>query len=83
MQWQQALDAVVTENNLGTVQCLVLAQLYCFARGDYARLLQFKSLAVGMALRLGLNHSQRRFQLGALAGEMRKRTFWCVYCLDR
>ncbi|KAF8251059.1 hypothetical protein K440DRAFT_647833 [Wilcoxina mikolae CBS 423.85] len=81
-QWQRALDSVVSETSINTVQCLVLAQLYCFGRGDYAKLLHYKNLAVGVALRLGLNHSQRKFAVGALGGEMRKRAFWCVYCLD-
>ncbi|KAI5793106.1 fungal-specific transcription factor domain-containing protein [Geopyxis carbonaria] len=81
-QWQRALNSVLADNSIATVQCLVLAQLYCFARGDYGKLLHYKSLAVGLAIRLGLNHNQRKFNLGALGGEMRKRTFWCVFCLD-
>lgn len=81
-QWRRALNSVLSETSLDTVQCLVLAQLYCFSRGDYAKLLHYKNLAVGIALRMGLNHSQRKFALGALGGEMRKRAFWCIYCLD-
>ncbi|CUS14123.1 unnamed protein product [Tuber aestivum] len=81
-QWQRSLNAIIVDSTIETLQCLVLAQLYCFSKGDYSRLLQYKSLAVGIALRLGLNQSQRKFTLGALSGEMRKRTFWCVYCLD-
>ncbi|PWW78272.1 hypothetical protein C7212DRAFT_25197, partial [Tuber magnatum] len=81
-QWQRSLNAIIVDSTIETLQCLVLAQLYCFSKGDYSRLLQYKSLAVGIALRLGLNQSQRKFTLGALSGEMRKRAFWCVYCLD-
>ncbi|RPA89461.1 hypothetical protein L873DRAFT_1721700 [Choiromyces venosus 120613-1] len=81
-QWQRSLNAIIMDSTIETLQCLVLAQLYCFSKGDYSRLLQYKSLAVGIALRLGLNQSQRKFTLGALGGEMRKRTFWSVYCLD-
>ena len=81
-RWQKALDSVVVETSLNTVQCLVLAQLYCSRRGDYEKLLHYKDLTVGLALRLGLNRSQRKFASGALQGEMRKRVFWCVYCLD-
>ncbi|KAL7276243.1 DNA-binding transcription factor cat8 [Rhizina undulata] len=81
-QWQHALNAIIMDSTLETLQCLVLAQLCCFSRGDYPRLLQYKSLAVGIALRLGLNQNQRKFSLGALGGEMRKRAFWCTYCLD-
>ncbi|KAH0611070.1 uncharacterized protein H6S33_011497 [Morchella sextelata] len=74
-QWQQALDAILLDSTTETLQCLVLAQLYCISKGDYARLLQYKSLAVGIVLRLGLNQSQKKFSLGALGGEMRKRMF--------
>ncbi|KAG0131617.1 putative transcriptional activator protein [Tuber indicum] len=81
-QWQRSLNAIIGDSTVETLQCLVLAQLYCFSLGDYSRLLHYKSLAVGTTLRLGLNQSQRKFNLGALSGEMRKRTFWCVYCLD-
>ncbi|KAH8147577.1 uncharacterized protein LAJ45_08404 [Morchella importuna] len=81
-QWQQALDTILLDSTTETLQCLVLAQLYCISKGDYARLLQYKSLAVGIVLRLGLNQAQKKFSLGALGGEMRKRMFWCIYCLD-
>lgn len=82
-QWETALSSILLDSTTETLQCLVLAQLYCFSKGDYARLLQYKSLAVGIVLRLGLNQNQKKFALGALDGEMRKRMFWCVYCLDR
>lgn len=82
-QWEAALSSILLDSTTETLQCLVLAQLYCFSKGDYARLLQYKSLAVGIVLRLGLNQSQKKFALGALDGEMRKRMFWCVHCLDR
>ena len=82
IQWQRALSAILGDNSVSTLQCLVLAQLYYFARGDYAKLLHYKSLAVGLAMRLGLSQSQRKFSLGALGGEMRKRAFWCVFALD-
>jgi Fungal specific transcription factor domain len=82
-QWQRSLNSIIMDSTVETLQCLVLAQLYCFSRGDYNKLLQYKSLAVGIALRLGLNQNQRKFSLGPLGSEMRKRSFWCVYCLDR
>lgn len=82
-QWQAALNSILMEPTLETLQCLVLAQLYCFAKGDYSRLLQYKSLAVGICLRLGLHQSQKKFALSPLAGEMRKRVFWCAATLDR
>lgn len=70
------------EPSLESLQCLVLAQLYCMSIGDDSRLNQYKSLAVGTALRLGLNQDQKKFGLKALQSEMRKRALWCVYMLD-
>ncbi|KAJ6258882.1 Transcriptional activator [Drechslerella dactyloides] len=81
-QWQYALEAIMLEPSLESLQCLVLAQLYCMSIGDDSRLNQYKSLAVGTALRLGLNQDQKKFGVSALQLEMRKRAFWCVYLLD-
>ncbi|KAK6332899.1 hypothetical protein TWF696_002918 [Orbilia brochopaga] len=81
-QWQYALEAIMLEPSLESLQCLVLAQLYCMSIGDDSRLNQYKSLAVGTALRLGLNQDQKQFGISALQLEMRKRAFWCVYLLD-
>ncbi|KAF3080750.1 hypothetical protein TWF102_002106 [Orbilia oligospora] len=81
-QWQYALEAIMLEPSLESLQCLVLAQLYCMSIGDDSRLNQYKSLAVGTAMRLGLNQDQKKFGVTALQLEMRKRAFWCVYLLD-
>ncbi|KAF3932117.1 hypothetical protein ABW20_dc0107169 [Dactylellina cionopaga] len=81
-QWQYALEAIMLEPSVESLQCLVLAQLYCMSIGDDSRLNQYKSLAVGTALRLGLNQDQKKFGVSALQTEMRKRAFWCVYLLD-
>ncbi|KAK6530146.1 hypothetical protein TWF694_003514 [Orbilia ellipsospora] len=81
-QWQYALEAIMLEPSIESLQCLVLAQLYCMSIGDDSRLNQYKSLAVGTALRLGLNQDQKKFGISALQLEMRKRAFWCVYLLD-
>ncbi|EPS45152.1 hypothetical protein H072_817 [Dactylellina haptotyla CBS 200.50] len=81
-QWQYALEAIMLEPSLESLQCLVLAQLYCMSIGDDSRLNQYKSLAVGTALRLGLNQDQKMFGVSSLQLEMRKRAFWCVYLLD-
>jgi hypothetical protein len=82
MQWRTALDQVLMENTLATLQCLVLAQIYCIAKADYAKLLHYKGLAVSLSHRLGLHQSQKRFSLGALTRETRKKVFWCLYTLD-
>ena len=81
-QWQVALDSVLPESTLPTLQCLVLAQMYCIVKGDYDKLLQYKGLAISISLRLGLHQSQKRFPLGALTSETRKKVFWTTYTLD-
>ncbi|KAI1811573.1 fungal-specific transcription factor domain-containing protein [Poronia punctata] len=82
MQWQKALDAVIMDNTMNTLQCLVLALMYCTIRADYKRLQHFKAVAVGLSHRLGLHQSQKRFSFGALTIETRKKVFWTLYTLD-
>ena len=81
-QWQSALGLVLSEQSLSTLQCLVLAQLYCIASADYKKLLHYKGMAVSLSHRLGLHQSQKRFSLGALTAETRKKVFWTLYTLD-
>jgi hypothetical protein len=70
------------DNDLPTLQCLVLAQIFCLLKADYNRLLKYKGLAISLAQRLGLHQSQKRFALGALTGETRKKVFWSLYTVD-
>jgi len=70
------------DNDISTLKCLVLAQIYCLLKADYARLLKYKGLAVSLAQRLGLHQSQKRFALGALTSETRKKVFWSLYVVD-
>ena len=81
-QWQAALDLVLAENTLSTLQCLVLAQIYCIAKADHDKLLHYKGMAITLSHRLGLHQSQKRFALGALTSETRKKVFWTLYTLD-
>ncbi|KAI8963771.1 fungal-specific transcription factor domain-containing protein [Daldinia sp. FL1419] len=81
-QWQRALDAIVMDNTMITLQCLVLALMYCTIRADYKRLQHYKGVAVGLSHRLGLHQSQKRFSFGALTIETRKKVFWTLYTLD-
>lgn len=81
-QWQAALETFIMDNDVATLQCLVLAQIYCLLKADYARLLKYKGLAVGLSQRLGLHQSQKRFALGALTAETRKKVFWSLYTVD-
>ncbi|KAH8170651.1 fungal specific transcription factor domain-containing protein [Sarocladium implicatum] len=81
-QWTKALDSIIMDNTMNTLQCLVLAILYCSIRADFRRLLHYKALAVALSHRLGLHHSQKRFSFGALTTETRKKVFWTLYTLD-
>ncbi|KAF6833920.1 transcriptional activator protein acu-15 [Colletotrichum plurivorum] len=81
-QWHRAVEAVLMENTMATLQCLELALLYCIVRADYKRLQHYKGIAVGLSHRLGLHQSQKRFSFGALTIETRKKVFWTLYTLD-
>ncbi|KAL1593474.1 DNA-binding transcription factor cat8 [Nothophoma quercina] len=81
-QWQSAVDSFLMDNDLATLQCLVLAQIYCLLKGDYSRVLKYKGLAISLSQRLGLHQSQKRFALGALTSETRKKVFWSLYTVD-
>ncbi|KAL8737405.1 MAG: hypothetical protein Q9181_001712 [Wetmoreana brouardii] len=81
-QWRDAIQVVLSESTLATLQCIVLAQIYCIAKADYSRLLHYKGMAISLSHRLGLHQSQERLSLGALTGEMRKKLFWTLYSLD-
>lgn len=81
-QWQKALDLILMDNTMMTLQCLLLAMVYCTIRADYKRLQHYKGIAVGLSLRLGLHQSQKRFSFGVLTIETRKKVFWTLYTLD-
>lgn len=67
---------------MATLQCLILAGIYCVSAGDQDRLAHYRGRAVALAHRLGLHQNQRSFSLSALSLETRKRVFWCLYALD-
>lgn len=81
-QWTKALDYLLMENTMSTLQCLILALLYCAMRSDYKRLQHYKGIAIGLSHKLGLHQSQKRFSFGALTIETRKKVFWTLYTLD-
>ncbi|KAK4191595.1 fungal-specific transcription factor domain-containing protein [Podospora australis] len=81
-QWQRALEAILMDNTMMTLQCLLLALIYCTIRADYKRLQHYKGIAVGLSHRLGLHQSQKRFSFGVLTIETRKKVFWSLYLLD-
>ncbi|TRX95275.1 hypothetical protein FHL15_003967 [Xylaria flabelliformis] len=79
IQWRKALDAIMMDNTMHTLQCLVLALVYCTIRADYKRLQHYKAIAVGLSHRLGLHQSQKRFSFGTLTIETRKKVFWTLF----
>lgn len=81
-QWQSAIETFLMDNDVVTLQCLVLAQIFCLLKADYSRLLKYKGLAIGLSQRLGLHQSQKRFALDALTSETRKKVFWSLYTVD-
>lgn len=81
-QWRSALEPILMDNSLVTLQCLVLALMYCILKADYTRLQYYKGIAVGLSHRLGLHQSQKRFSFGALTTETRKKVFWSLYTVD-
>lgn len=81
-QWRSSLEAVLMDNSLATLQCLILALIYCISKADYNRLQHYKGIAVGLSHRLGLHQSQKRFSFGALTIETRKKVFWSLYTID-
>lgn len=81
-EWQSALNNIAGDISLPTLQCLVLAQMYCIVKGDQRKLIYYRGLAVAVSHHLGLHRSQKGLSLSALTGETRKRVFWTLYTLD-
>lgn len=81
--WSPALETLSGDISVPTLQCLVLAQIYCMAKGDYRSVVRYRGIAIGLCHQLGLHQSQKRFPLDPLASETRKKVFWCQYVLDR
>jgi hypothetical protein len=81
-QWKAAADTILTESSMATLQVLILAQIFCIQRGDLTRLLTYKGLSTTLSARLGLHQSQKRFALGTLTCETRKKVFWTLYTVD-
>ncbi|KAL4940696.1 hypothetical protein BDV06DRAFT_196123 [Aspergillus oleicola] len=81
--WSPILESLPGDISLPTLQCYVLAQMYCLTKGDYSSLLRYRGLAVGLCHQLKLQRSQKRFSSNALQAESRKKVFWCQYVLDR
>ncbi|KAL2869320.1 C6 transcription factor FacB/Cat8 [Aspergillus lucknowensis] len=81
--WSPILDSLSGDISIQTLQCYVLAQMYCMAKGDYTSVLRYRSLATGICHQLRLHRSQKFFSSNSLLAETRKKVFWCQYVLDR
>jgi len=81
-QWKAAVDTILTENTMQALQVLILAQIYCIQQGDLAKVITYKGLSTTLSARLGLHQSQKRFALGTLTCETRKKVFWTLYTVD-
>lgn len=84
-QWRTALDHILEEKKLYTLECLILAIICSIQTANYDLLHRYRKTAVGLAYRLGLHlsHSnQKEILSGELAVEMRKRIFWTLYTVD-
>ncbi|QIW95548.1 hypothetical protein AMS68_001066 [Peltaster fructicola] len=81
-QWRAALDAIMNDNTIETLQALVLAQMYCLQKGDLTQLLTYKGLSTTLSARLGLHQVQKSFSLNTLLSQTRKKLFWTLYTVD-
>ncbi|CEL09521.1 Putative Acetate regulatory DNA binding protein FacB [Aspergillus calidoustus] len=81
--WSPILESMLGDISIHTLQCYVLAQMYCLTKGDYSSLLRYRSLATGLCHQLRLHQSQKAFSSNPLLAETRKKVFWCQYVVDR
>lgn len=80
--WTSTLESLSTDISVPSLQCFILAQIYCMTKADYTSLLRYRGLAVGICHQLRLHQSQKHIA-NVLVGETRKKVFWCQYVLDR
>ncbi|KAE8353643.1 fungal-specific transcription factor domain-containing protein [Aspergillus coremiiformis] len=81
--WSPVLESISGDVSIPTLQCYVLAQIYCMTKGDYAGLLRYRASAISFCHQLRLHQSQKRFSSNPLIAETRKKVFWCQYVVDR
>ncbi|KAJ5901899.1 Transcription factor [Penicillium taxi] len=81
--WSSLLDSFCGETSIETLQCFLLAQIYCMTKGDYRSLLRYRALAVDVCHQLQLYQNQDDLTSNPLDGETRKKVFWCQYVSDR
>ncbi|KAG8526786.1 uncharacterized protein KY384_008215 [Bacidia gigantensis] len=82
VHWQPALEAIIKDISIPTLQCVMLAIIHCIAKRDYEKLPRYRASAVKLSRRLGLHQSQKRSSLSESITETRKQLFWTLYVLD-
>ncbi|KAJ5097439.1 Transcription factor [Penicillium angulare] len=80
--WTSFLDSFSCETSVESLQCFVLAQIYCMTKGDYRSLLRYRALSVDICHQLDL-HQTPGSQTNPLEEETSKKVFWCQYVMDR
>jgi hypothetical protein len=81
--WTAPLDAFASQTSVASLQCFVLAQVYCMTKADYRSLLRYRALGVDICHQLDLHQNLEDTSSNPLEGETRKKVFWCQYVLDR
>lgn len=82
-KWAAPFDYLSSKTSVASVQCFILAQIYCMTRGEHRRLLRYRAIAVDICHQLGLYHNGNGTAFNLLEAETRKKVFWCQYVLDR
>ncbi|KAJ5314376.1 uncharacterized protein N7443_001260 [Penicillium atrosanguineum] len=81
--WTAALDSFVSDTSVASLQCFVLAQVYCMTKADYRSLLRYRALGVDICHQMDLHQNREDTSSNPLEGETRRKVFWCQYILDR
>ena len=77
------MQSISSTVSISTLQCHLLAQVYCLLQGDYTSGAQHRAMAVSMCHQMGLHHSQKYYAVNCLELETRKKVLWCQYALDK
>ncbi|CEO59379.1 hypothetical protein PMG11_04055 [Penicillium brasilianum] len=81
--WTASLDSFTNETSIASLQCFILAQLYCMTKGDYRSMLRYRAVAVDICHQLELHQNLAESAYNPLEAETRKKVFWCQYTVDR
>lgn len=71
----------MSSDTLETLQCLLLAQLFCINRSRTEDLLFYQNSAIALVFRLNLHREQNGESVNAESRELRRRLFWTQYTI--